>query len=182
MKDEEIVKLFESRNREALKESENKYKHLLIHIAGNILASKEDVEECVNDTWLRLWQSIPPNRPESLKNYAAKIVRNLAVDYYRHHTAVCRKSEIVVITDELSEIIADGKDHYEQTELKELINKFLESLDKESRVLFVKRYWQSESITSLAKMYELKESTVKMRLLRIRKRFKDYLRDNDVAV
>ena len=182
MRDNEIIELFFARNKEALIESETKYSHLLTHIAGNILANKEDVEECVNDTWLKLWDSIPPNQPESLKNYAARIVRNLAIDRYRRHSAQCRNGEITSITDELSEIIADRKDAYEQAEIKELINSFLEGLDRESRVLFVKRYWQSESIKNLAGMYGMKESAIKMRLLRIRKQFRNYLQDNDVLV
>ncbi len=182
MKDTEIIELFLKRDREAIRESETKYAHLLTHIAGNILVSKEDVEECVNDTYMKLWDSIPPNQPESLKNYAARIVRNLAIDYYRHHTAICRNNEVVSITEELSEIIADRRNDYEQAEFDSLINSFLEGLDKESRVLFVKRYWQSESITALADMYGMKESAVKMRLLRIRKRFREYLKDNDVVV
>ena len=182
MRDTEIIELFFERDREALRESETKYSHLLTHIAGNILASKEDVEECVNDTWLKLWESIPPNQPESLKNYAARIVRNLAIDRYRRCSAHCRNGEVASITDELSEIIADRRNDYEQAELKSLINGFLEGLDKESRVLFVRRYWQSESIADLAGRYGMKESAVKMRLLRIRKNFRKYLQDNDVAV
>ena len=109
MRDTAIIELFFERDREALRESETKYSHLLTHIAGNILASKENVEECVNDTWLKLWESIPPNQPESLKNYAARIVRNLAIDRYRRCLAQCRNGEVTSITDELSEIIADKR-------------------------------------------------------------------------
>lgn len=182
MKDEEIVELFWQRDRSAIREVEGAYQPLLYHIARNITASDEDAKECVNDTYLRLWNAIPPKRPESLKNYAARVARNLALDVYRRDMARGRNSEVSLACGELEEVLADGKNEYEQSELRELINGFLTGLDPESRVLFVKRYWQTESIKSLARQYGLKESAVKMRLLRIRKRFRRYLEHNGVAV
>ena len=182
MNDQEIVELFWQRDKAAIEEVGRVYQKLLYHIAENITASEEDAKECVNDTYWKLWNAIPPKRPESLRNYAAQITRNLAIDTYRKESARKKEREVSLACKELEEMIPDRKNEFDQMELRELINDFLKSLNSESRVLFMKRYWQTESIQSLAKQYDLKESAVKMRLSRIRKRFRKYLLRNGVEV
>lgn len=180
MEDTQIVELFWQRDKSAIREVERSYQHLLCHIAKNITFSKEDAEECVNDTYMKLWNAIPPEKPDSLKNYAARIVRNLAIDRYRKTQR--RDSEVPLICEELESIFSDAEQDYEKIELKELINSFLASLGKQERVLFVKRYWQTESIRDLANTFEMRESAVKMRLSRTREKFRKYLKKEGVQI
>lgn len=179
MEDTKIIELFWQRDRSAIAEVENAYHHLLYHIAKNITASKEDAEECVNDTYLKLWNAIPPERPNSLKNYAARITRNLAIDVYRRDK---KNTEIFIIGEELEGIFGSVENDYEGTELSNLINGFLGSLDKKARVLFVRRYWQADSVKELSTYMGMKESAVKMSLSRTRRKFQKYLEKEGVRV
>lgn len=179
MEDTKIVELFWKRDKSAITEVENTYHHLLYHIAKNITASKEDAEECVNDTYLKLWNAIPPEQPNSLKNYAARITRNLAIDLYRRDK---KNMEISVISEELEGIFAGAENDYENAELADLINGFLGSLDKKTRVLFVRRYWQADSVKELSEYMGMKESAVKMSLSRTRSKFQKYLEKEGVRV
>ncbi|HBI61019.1 MAG TPA: RNA polymerase subunit sigma [Lachnospiraceae bacterium] len=175
MEDRQIIELFWQRDKEAVREVERSYAFLLRHIAQNITFSLEDAEECVNDTYLRLWNNIPPERPVSLRNYAARITRNLAIDVYRKNHAKGRDCEITLITEEIDNMFGKADCQYDSVELKETINTFLGKLDRKNRVLFVRRYWQAESIQELAKQFHMRESAVKMRLSRIREKFRKYL-------
>ena len=180
MKDEKIIELFWQRDKQAIAEMEKSYAPLLMQIAGNITASREDAEECVNDTYLKLWNHIPPERPNSLRNYAAKLVRNLAIDAYRRNAS--KGNEMTVILEELEGVLGQMEDSYKELELKEIINGFLESLDKKNRMLFVCRYWQAESIKELSAEFHMKESAVKMRLNRTREKFRVYLEKEGIFV
>lgn len=182
MEDKQIIELFWKRDKSAIQEVEQAYQRLLYHIARNITSSAEDAEECVNDTYMKLWNVIPPERPDSLKNYAARIVRNLAIDSYRRGRIQGKDNEMTLVCEELSEVLADSKNDFEQIEMQELINGFLATLDSKTRVLFVKRYWQTESIQDLAKQFHMRESAVKMRLLRTRDKFRKYLEKGGVPV
>ena len=182
MKEEQMIDLFWQRDKSALQEVEQAYEHLLYHIAKNVTGSEEDAKECVNDTYLRLWDSIPPKRPESLRNYAARIVRNLAIDIYRKNKSRNKDNEISLVCEELEGIIADGKNEYDKVEFQQLVNGFLASISQKERMLFVRRYWQADSIKELAKWSGMKESAVKMRLSRTREKFRDYLEKGGVQV
>lgn len=180
MEDKQMIELFWQRDKQAIQEVEKAYAPLLCQIAKNITSSNEDAEECVNDTYLRLWNNIPPERPVSLRNYAARIVRNLAIDVYRKNQSMRKGCEVTLIEEEADSIFGEIDSSYDTVELREIINTFLEQLDTKSRVLFVCRYWQAESIKELSKHFHMRESAVKMRLSRTRDRFRSYLEKEGV--
>ena len=182
MKDNQIVELLWKRDKKALEYVQEMYHHLLVHIAKNITCSSEDAEECANDTYLKLWETIPPERPESLKNFAARVVRNRAIDVYRKERARKKGAEFAWVCEELETMFADGKNEYDEIEFGELVNGFLSSLEMKERMLFVRRYWQGESIQDLVAWSGLKESAVKMRLLRTRNKFQEYLKEGGIQV
>ncbi len=175
MEDLQIIELFWQRDKEAIRALEHSYAPLLRQIAQNITTSPEDAEECVNDTYFRLWNTIPPERPNSLRNYAAKITRNLAIDKFRMNHSKSRDCEITLIMEELDDVFRTNDSQYDSVELKEIINTFLGKLDEKNRILFIRRYWQAESIKELAEQFHMKESAVKMRLSRTREKFRKYL-------
>ena len=175
MEDLQIIELFWQRDKEAVRELEHSYAPLLKQIAQNITSSPEDAEECVNDTYFKLWNTIPPERPNSLRNYAARVTRNLAIDRFRKNHSKSRDCEITLITEEIDDVFGTNDKQYDSVELKEIINSFLEKLDEKNRILFVRRYWQAESIKELAEQFHMRDSTVKMRLSRTREKFRKYL-------
>ncbi len=182
MNENQIIELFWQRDHTAIDEVSHAYHGLLYHIAKNIAPTKEDADECVNDTYLKLWNAIPPERPDSLKNYAARITRNLAIDAYRRNKERMKNMELSEVCEELESVLPGTKSEYENVEWKELINHFLENLEPETRKLFVRRYWQAESIKELAELFDLKESAIKMRLSRTRKEFQKYLKQEGIPV
>jgi len=179
--DQQVIEMFWQRSDSAIKETQRKYHKLLLKISRNITGSPQDAEECANDTYLKLWNSIPPARPDSLKSYAARIARNLAIDHYRKAVSTAQ-SEVAHICGELEEMLPDHRGEAEPSELCALINGFLSTLDQETRVLFVRRYWLSESISELSRFFGLKESAVKMRLLRTREKIRAYLKNGGFNV
>ncbi len=180
--DQQVIEMYWQRSDSAIQETQRKYHSLLLHIAHNITASPQDAEECVNDTYLKLWNTIPPTKPQLLKNYAVRITRNLAIDSYRKAASPARHGEVVSICAELEEILPDHRCETEAPELYALINDFLNTLDRETRVLFVRRYWLSESISELSRFFGLKQSAVKMRLLRTREKIRVYLKNGGIHV
>lgn len=182
MGDNQIIEMFWNRDKSALEEVQRVYHHLLFHIAKNIVGYTEDAEECVNDTYMKLWSIIPPERPVSLKNFSARVVRNLAIDVYRKEKARGKGADITQVFNELESMFADGKNEYDEVEFQELVNGFLSKLDVKERMLFVRRYWQGESIQDLVTWSGLKESAVKMRLLRTRNKFQEYLKEGGIQV
>ncbi|RKI41098.1 sigma-70 family RNA polymerase sigma factor [bacterium D16-51] len=175
MEEQQVIELFWQRDKQAIRETEHLYAPLLQKIAKNITFSVEDAEECVNDTYFRLWNSIPPERPMSLRNYAARITRNLAIDMYRKNHSKGRGCEMAYIAEEIDSMFGKADSRYDSLELKEIINTFLGKLDEKNRILFVRRYWMAESICELAGQFHMKESAVKMRLSRTREKFRKYL-------
>ncbi len=169
--------LFE-RSEQAINELQTKYGALCHRIADNILNNRQDTEECVNDTLLGVWNSIPPNRPRSLAGYVGKIARNLALKTYERNTAIKRNSHYDVALEELSECLPSSSSIEEEMEAKdtaERINRFLQTLDPEARILFVRRYWHADSIEELAKLFHTSRRTITLRLFRIRKALKKVL-------
>ena len=179
MEDSEILDLYWVRSETALSETEKKYGRYCNSIAYRILNDMEDAEECVNDTWLRAWKSIPPKRPNILSVFLGKIVRNLSLNRYEKQKAKKRGGgEIPVILDELEECIPSNMD-VEQTvdakQLTNLLNQFLASIPEEKRRLFVQRYWYLRPVKEIAKIQNINESRLKMRLFRIRQQLKEML-------
>lgn len=178
MDDSEIIVFFNSRSERAIKELSAKYGAVCAKLAGNILNNRLDVEECLNDAYLGVWNTIPPNSPECLLSYVLRIVRNTAIAKYHKITAQKRNSGYDVALDELEGCIAglsDAEDELTANELSRLVNQFLDSLPQENRVIFIRRYWYADSVKDISKRMRLGESNVSVRLLRIRKSLQQYL-------
>lgn len=179
MKDKDIIQLYLDRNPKALSATAKKYGNYCTSIAKNILGNQEDAEECVNDTYLNTWNSIPPNHPTNLSSFLGKITRNLAFNKYKHnHVKKRGNGETSVVLDELAECIS-GSDNVEQEldrqELIQTINSFLDTLSPQKRSLFICRYWYSDSISSIAKRFGMTVGNVSTTLNRLRKKLKEYL-------
>ena len=179
MLDAEIVELYWARDESAIKYSDEKYGRYCRKIATSILNNIEDSEECVNDTYLNAWNSMPPHRPERLSTYLGKICRNLSINLYEKLTAAKRGgTETVSCLDELEVFFPSGQDVEKTIDMQMLvrsINTFLETLHTDSRIIFVKRYWYMASVKDIAKELSISESKVKMSLLRTREKIKNYL-------
>jgi len=186
MEDCHIIELFWARSQQAIEESEQKYGPYCHTIARGILDQEEDVEECVNDTWLRAWNSIPPQRPNILSAFFGKLTRNLSLDRWRRNRAAKRGgSQVEVALHELEGCLPDRRRPDEALEAREtaaLISDFLRRQPELDRRLFVRRYFHLESIAVLADHFGLTESQVKSRLHRTRQKLKTALAQEGVAV
>ena len=178
MEDEKIIALFFQRSEMALEQVRNKYGGLCAAVAGRILSDARDIEECVTDTWLRMWRSIPPERPASLKAYAARIARNLALDRYAYNTAERRNSALTEAFEELAGALGQEADQAEMLEgeaFRQLLNGFLKELNRKARIYFVRRYWYGESVKEIAESCGCSEEAVKSSLFRSRGKLRDTL-------
>ena len=178
MEDNRIIELYWQRSEQAIAETSQKYGKLCRHIAMNIVGNFPDAEECENDTYVAAWNAIPPTRPTVLSAFLTKIVRNLALNRYEYNKAQKRNNEFDLVLDELEGCVA-GKSTvesaYEEGELAAILDVFLEQLPKEKRVIFVRRYWYSDSVKDIAKRMQVSESKVKTTLFRLRNEWQDYL-------
>ncbi len=186
MEDYQIIELYWSRLEQAITETARKYGRYCYSIAYGILHSNQDSEECVNDTYLRVWESIPPTRPERFPVFLGKITRNLSLDKCRYNCAEKRGSgQQPLVLEELQECIP-SVNHVEQVieqmALTELLNGFLESLSLDNRRIFMRRYWYFSEIREIATDLHMSESKVKMSLLRSRKRLKQLLKQEGVTL
>ena len=178
LEDSKIIDLFFERSEQAIEELDRKYGSAVKKTAANILNDRLDAEECVNDTYLRVWNSIPPQRPDSLVGYVCRISRNLAVNRYHANKAEKRNSEYDLVLDEMEEFIPSGmcvETEYEAKELASAINRFLSTLSRDDRVLFVRRYWYSDSVADLAVMLGSSANRISVRLFRIREKLRKAL-------
>lgn len=185
MEDMEIIDLYWSRNEEAISHTQQKYGAYCTKIANNILYNREDSMECVNDTWLKAWNAMPEERPNLLAAFLGAITRNLSLDRYRKTHADKRgKGEAELVFDEMQDCLTtDGPEQQlEANQLTEHINAFLENMEKESRMIFVRRYWYMDSIKEIAERYEMSDSKVKSSLLRSRQKLSAYLVKEGYAV
>lgn len=179
MEDKDIVQLFWDRNKQAITETSSKYGHYCFSIAKNILDNREDAEECVNDTYLNTWNSIPPHKPKMLSTFLGKIVRNISFNKYKSVHSMKRGGyEISLILDELAEIVSDEEsveDNVIRNELIKTIDDFISTLSVEKRYIFIRRYWYSDKVTAIANQCGRTENSVHVELNRIRKKLRDYL-------
>lgn len=178
MEDGKIIELFFERSESAISETEKKYGDYCHYISYRILKSEEDAQEIVNDTYLKAWNTIPPNHPNSLKSYLGMISRQLSLDRYEKHNAQKRKSQVNIILDELSECIPDnanGNELGENLALTDALNRFVHSLPDKAQKVFVRRYWYSSEIWEIALEYGMKENNVNVTLLRTRRKLKEFL-------
>ena len=185
MEDGKITALFFERSEEAVAALSDKYGAVLAKVAYNVLGDRRDAEECVNDAYLAVWNTVPPERPDPLSSYICRIVRNLALKRYRDNTAKKRNGAFDATLDEIVECFPSGTSVYEEAEAKEtarIIDRFLGSLDAKSRVMFVRRYWRADGIDEIAKAFHTSRHNVSVRLSRTRKALKEYLSEEGVSV
>lgn len=177
MDDKQIIRLFFERSEQAITELSQKYGDLCMKIARRILNDHQDAEECVNDAYFGAWNSIPPQSPDPLRAYICRIVRNRSLKKLRANTAIKRGSQFEVSLSELEDCIPDSSmdEQLSISELSAQINAFLAVLPKDDRLMFVKRYWFSESISELADAFGITENNVSVRLSRIRGKLHQYL-------
>ena len=181
MEDNEIVELYFKRSDKAISETDKKYGAYCSHIAYNILSNVQDTEECVNDTWLAAWNSIPPHRPQSLRTFLGKITRRLSLMKLRSRNRLKRGSgSVAVALEEIGECMPSSDNvetAVEEKELTEAVNTFLRTLGKTERDVFVCRYWYFAPIADISKGLGFTESKIKSLLYRTRNKLRAYLQE-----
>lgn len=185
LEDNKIIELFFERSENAIVELSNKYGLLCSKVANNILNNRLDAEECVNDTYLGVWNTIPPQKPNPLVSYVCRIVRNLAIMKYHSNTAAKRNSIYDVTLDELENCFASSEsaeDEFNAKMTAEIIDKFLLTLDKDSRIMFVRRYYHADSISDIANLFDTSNHYVSVKLSRTREKLKKHLIKEGVSL
>lgn len=184
MEDNEIIRLLWERSERALEGVSEKYGGLVRQIVANILVNQEDVAESMNDTWLGIWNAIPPARPQKLMPYICRIARNVSLKRHRENTAARRDFRARVPIDELEGCLPGPsmEDIWSARELGRSINRFLETVEPENRVIFIKRYWFSDPITEIAIAMKMSENHISVRLFRMKKKLKQYLAKEGIEV
>ena len=185
MNDQQIISLYFDRNERAIKETDRKYGKTCMQVSMNILHSHPDAEECVNDTYLDAWNSIPPHRPNVLSAFLGKITRRIALDRWRHSHAQKRGGgETALALDELSECVASSGDVAREVETLEVaaaVQRFLNTLPDTERRVFVRRYWHMESVADLAARFSCGQSRIKSMLHRTRGKLQKHLREEGLV-
>lgn len=183
MEDSQIMDLYWNRNEYAIVETERKYGDLCHNIAMNLLSVREDAEECVNDTWNEAWNLMPPQRPENLKAWLCKIVRNISINLWRKNHARKRYNGITQMLDELEDCIPSSQNieqEIEDAELGRCISAWLLSLSPEDRILFVRRYWYGNALNELAKEWNIPSAKLTKKMYRLRLSLKVTLEREDI--
>ncbi len=179
MKDHEIIALFFERSELAITELINKYGAAIKNVASNILKDAQDVEEAANDTYLTVWNRIPPTKPKHLGAYSCRIARNLSLKRFYANTAEKRNSYYDVALDELEETIpalSTVESMYDAKELTQYLNQFLKDLRREDRYLFMRRYWYGDRISDIAENLNISTHKTSVRLFRLRQKLQSYLK------
>ena len=185
MEDQQIIKLFWDREEQAVSETAHKYSAYCDAIAFNVLSVKEDAEECVNDTLQKAWDSIPPNRPDNLKAWLGKVCRNAALNLWQRNHAKKRNQGMDLLLSELEDCIPSSntvEKEIENSEISMCINKWLRTLPREDRILFVRRYWYGDAVKDLANTRGISPKTIAQKLLRLRKGLKAALEKEDIQL
>lgn len=173
MNDSEMIVLLQERSETVLAEIEKHYKNQCMRVARNILGNEQDAEECFNDALLKLWNTVPPNIPRSLFAYLSVITRNTALDRYKYLTAE-KRGETVLVFEELENYISAPAEADENT-LAEIIDEFLNAEASQNRKIFLLRYYEASPVSEISRLLSIPEASVKMRLVRLRKRLKKHL-------
>lgn len=179
LKDHEIIALFFERSERAITELIGKYGAAIKNVASNILKDAQDAEEAVSDTYLTVWNRIPPASPKYLGSYSCRIARNLSLKRYYANTAEKRNSYYDVALDELEETIpalSTVESVYDAKELTRYLNQFLKDLQKEDRYLFMRRYWFGDKISDIAENLNMTPHKASVRLFRLRQKLQNYLK------
>lgn len=183
IEDEKIIELFFVRSEQSIRELDIKYGKVCRKLSNNIVNNRQDAEECVNDAYLGAWNAIPPAKPDPLLTYICKIVRNISLNIYYRKEAAKRSSHYTVAMEEIEACIANQKTVEAEIEAKELariIESFLDTLTVENRVIFMCRYWFSDSCKDIAGFMGLSEKNISVRLTRIREKMRKYLMEREV--
>lgn len=179
MEDQLIIELFMERSEEAIKELSDRYGRLLKDISYQIVRNEQDAQECVNDTYLAVWNQIPPNKPDPLSTYVCKITRNLSVKRLRSNMAKKRNNHYDLVLEELEECLVGNmqiEDEMIVKEMTEYINRFLGKCKETDRIIFINRYWFCKEIPEIAKDMRLSTNYVNVHLHRTRQRLMKYLK------
>ena len=184
MDDAKIIDLFWARNEDAIQATDKAYGRKLHVLANKILNNREDAQECVSDTYMKTWEIIPPQRPKYYYAFLASICRHLSFHKVDWKLAAKRNAEVVTLTQEMEMCIPDtSRDReLEGKELGRVMNAFLESLPKDTRLIFLRRYWHVDTIAEIAARYGMTESKVKMQLSRTRAKLQTYLESEGIYV
>ena len=184
MEDVKIIELYWARCEDAIEETDRAYGRKLHVLADRIVQSHEDAQECVSDTYMKVWETIPPQRPRYFFAYLAKICRFFALGKLDWKNEAKRKAEIVALTEEMEQCIPDTSRDRKLVgkEIGRAMNLFLEGLPTESRLIFMRRYWYCDTVAEIAARYRISESKVKTRLHRIRAQLNSYLEKEEICV
>ena len=184
MEDAKIIELFWERNEQAVKETDAAYGRKLYVLSNNILNNREDAEESVSDTYMESWKTIPPKRPKYFYAFLASICRNMSFNRLDWRLAAKRNAEVVALTQEMEECIPDSRQNGEmdRRELRRVLESFLDSLTKESRLIFLRRYLYVDTVAEIAMRYGISESKVKTQLHRTRAKLHTYLAKEGICV
>ena len=185
MQDSKIIDLFFERSEQAITELSIKYEKLCKQISINILGNEEDALECINDSYLGVWNTIPPTKPDNLKYYLCRIVRNNSLKKYHSNTAIKRNSHYDITLQELEECIADNNSiekEFTSAEITKLIDSFLSMQKQENRIIFTRRYYFGDSVGDIAVRMGMSENNISVRLGRMRKALKNHLEKEGVKI
>ena len=183
MNDNEIIELYWQRSENAISESQQKYGGYCGTIARNILHSAEDAEECVNDTWAKAWNVIPPSKPNRLSVFLGRITRTLAIDRWRAKSTQKRgNGEISLCLDELAECVSNNDSIVDDLILKDALERFLRGLKADAAQLFLLRYWYMLPIKDIALRRSVSEGAVKMSLSRTRAALREFLEKEGIKI
>ena len=184
MDDNKIIELYFSRDEQAIKETQDKYGKLIFSIANNILDSRSDSEECVNDTYLGVWNSIPPERPRSFVAYISKIAQNLSLKRLEYLSRDKRAKDLTVSLCELEDVLCDSeiRSDVSDGEISMLISRFLHTQSKEKRMVFIRRYYFFDSVEDISVRYSISKSKVKSMLFYTRRKLKEFLIKEGVQI
>lgn len=184
MEDVKILDLFFARSEDALRETEQKYGNYLRQAAYRLLRSKEDTEEILGDTMLAAWNTIPPKRPQKLKYYLLRIIRNLSMDRLDYKTAQCRNNTKGLLLSELQDCVPDlqSQDRWEAREIGEALNRFLGKLSKEDCGIFLSRYFYGYTLSEIQEKYDLPEYKIRYRLKKVRTDLATFLKQEEIGI
>lgn len=184
MEDREIIRLLWERMETAVSALADKYERLVFQLSRNIVGNDEDAAECTNDTWMGVWDSIPPHKPQVLRAYVCRIGRNVSLKRYRSNTAAKRNTAYDVSLEELENSLSGLtlEEVWSARELGRAIDRFLDTLDRENRVIFLRRYWFSDSVASIAALMGMSENNISVRLSRTRSRLRSYLEKEGIEL
>jgi RNA polymerase sigma-70 factor (ECF subfamily) len=173
MDDSQIITLFFERSEQAIRALQDKYGGLCRSVVSNILRDDRDVDECISDTYLRVWKSIPPQHPDRLDSYVARIARNAALDRHDYNRAFLRNSSLTLAYEELEFVLSSHDGGVDAIAFRTFLNQFLRSQKKDARVMFLRRYWYGDSISQIAAAFGCGEEKVKSSLFRTRNKLRD---------